>query len=107
MLPENEYGVAKLLRELKPTIIGRPREGFACVCGDPMCREPSVAADISPPKRSGLEKLWSTWVVHMAPHGEDGRSWTFPLYFFKEEQELDNMFRSGFKVEVNTTAEPA
>ena len=96
MLPENEYGVAKLLRELKPTIIGRPREGFACVCGDPMCREPSVAADISPPETSGMEVLWSTWVVDMTPHTEGGPRWTFPLYAFLDEAELAGKFRRLF-----------
>lgn len=96
MLPDNKYHVATLLRELKPTIIGRPREGFACVCGDPMCHEPSVAADISPPEKPGMEVLWSTWTVKMTPHAGDEQHGTFPLYAFVDETELASKFRQLF-----------
>lgn len=92
-LPENRYGVQRLLEDLGQRIIGQPRPGFACGCGDSRCKTPAVAVKIAPSggDRPGLEVLWATWSVHMEPH--DGRrGWTHLLDAFVDTEEVRRMF---------------
>ena len=96
-LPENVYGVRQLVEQLSPLIVGQPRPGYACGCGDSRCETPTVASAIVPSgdDRPGLEVLWATWKVQMQPH-DGGRGWTYPLDYFVDTEEVREMFRTYF-----------
>jgi hypothetical protein len=96
-LPENQYGIDQLVEQLAPRIVGKPRPGHACGCGDSRCATPAVADEIMPSgeDRPGMEVMWATWRVRMM-HPQGGRIGFHPLDYFVDTEEVRAMFNAYF-----------